>query len=72
MNRKWFLIETAGLFAADQLLKTYAEQNLDQKRRNGNLQDRLCSEGCTIKECVWEFCQKSRQWYGIYLWLRQE
>lgn len=31
MNRKWFLIETAGLFAADQLLKTYAEQNLDKK-----------------------------------------
>ena len=31
MKRKWFLIETAGLFAADQLLKTYAEQNLDKK-----------------------------------------
>ena len=30
MKRKWFLIETAGLFAADQLLKTYAEQNLDK------------------------------------------
>lgn len=31
MKRKWFFIETAGLFAADQLLKTYAEQNLDKK-----------------------------------------
>lgn len=31
MKRRWFLIETAGLFAADQLLKTYAEQNLDKK-----------------------------------------
>lgn len=31
MKRKWFLIETTGLFAADQLLKTYAEQNLDKK-----------------------------------------
>lgn len=31
MKRKWYLIETAGLFAADQLLKTYAEQNLDKK-----------------------------------------
>lgn len=30
MNRKWFLIKTAGLFAADQLLKTYAEQNLEK------------------------------------------
>lgn len=30
MNRKWFLIETAGLFAADQLLKIYAEHNLDK------------------------------------------
>ena len=35
MKRKWFLIGTAGLFAADQLLKTYAEQNLDkQEERN--------------------------------------
>ena len=32
-EKKWFFIETAGLFAADQLLKTYAEQNLDKKRR---------------------------------------
>ena len=31
MSRKWSLIETAGLFAADQLFKTYAEQNLDKK-----------------------------------------
>ena len=31
MKKKWFLIGTAGLFAADQILKTYAEQNLDKK-----------------------------------------
>lgn len=31
MKRKWFLIGTAGLFAADQLLKMYAEQSLDKK-----------------------------------------
>lgn len=30
MNRKGFLIETAGLFAADQLLKTYTEHRLDK------------------------------------------
>lgn len=28
---KWSLIGTAGLFAADQLVKTYAEQSLDEK-----------------------------------------
>ena len=31
MRGKWFFIETAGLFAADQILKTYVEQNLDKK-----------------------------------------
>lgn len=31
MKGKWFFIETAGLFAADQILKTYVEQNLDKK-----------------------------------------
>lgn len=31
MNRKWALIGTAGLFAADQILKSYAEQELDKK-----------------------------------------
>nr|WP_294493126.1 signal peptidase II [uncultured Mediterraneibacter sp.] len=31
MKRRWFIFGTAGLFTADQLLKTYVEQNLDKK-----------------------------------------
>lgn len=30
MKKRWFLCESAALFAADQLLKSYVEQNMDK------------------------------------------
>lgn len=30
MKKRWFLCETGVLFAADQILKSYAEQNMDK------------------------------------------
>ena len=60
MSRKWSLIETAGLFAADQLFKTYAEQNLDKKEER-KLAGMLVFRECTIKDCAWDFCPKIRQ-----------
>lgn len=40
MKRRWFLVESAALFGADQLMKTYVEQNLD-KGEEKKLTDRI-------------------------------
>lgn len=40
MKRRWFLGESAVLFGADQLMKTYVEQNLD-KGEEKKLTDRI-------------------------------
>ena len=37
MKKRWFLYETAALFAADQICKAYVEQNMDMGR-SGNWQ----------------------------------
>lgn len=45
MKRLWFLGESAVLFGADQLMKTYVEQNFDRGEEK-KLTDRIARRGC--------------------------